>query len=71
MSIGTTLCCVLLQRYQSDSTIWLQNIFEKLPLFHICSFSIFQLENLLQTKFLPNQRSWLVFDEMHKLSQTC
>ena len=24
MSIGTKLCFVLLQRYQSDSSIWLQ-----------------------------------------------
>ena len=31
MPIGTKLCFVLLQRYQSDSRIWLQNTFGKFP----------------------------------------
>ena len=40
MSIGTKLCFVLLQRYQSDSTIWLRNTFESFPdfIFDICPY---------------------------------
>ena len=31
ISFGTKIYFVLLQRYQSDSTIWLQNTFGKFP----------------------------------------
>ena len=44
MSIGTKLCFVLLQRYQSDSTIWLENTSGGFPDFIFDIISILPLE---------------------------
>ena len=59
MSIGTKLCFVLLQRYQSDSTIWLQNTFGKFPWLHLRYFSMFPQEFFYKhSSFHTNAPGW-------------
>ena len=59
MSIGTKLCSVLLQRYQSDSTIWLQNPLGGFPDLIFDIFPYFRWKfHYKQNSFHTNAPGW-------------